>query len=291
MKRKQQSFKNRSLATEVPKTLHIIVWVDNDNHEIITPTSQDLGSKYPKSSQRLEFHECFFFISLEEEGRMLQQTQFPIQRRQLWANRYRRLKSWVQSLPPLLVLRAEKFISVFFKRKSLSLRLSDRYLIKLWGNISRATVQRTLQKLEELGLLRRLTRPPQKQADGSWTQQRKLVLLLPKSLTYLVSHSEKPLKLEDKPLAKNSAQSVKQKDFVDYLCEQQRVSRGAWAYWLRKNEASSRTFGYLLGSIHQRIRHRPDVLESILFDGLKQKLQGRQLVGFTVSEIKTRVPA
>ena len=222
---------------------------------------------------------------------MPNKSQSPTQKRQLWANRYRRLKSWVQSLPPLLVLRAEKFISIFFKRKSLSLRLSDNYLIKLWGNISRATVQRTLQKLEELGLLRRLTGPPKKQPDGSWTQQRKLVLLLPKSLSYLVSHSARQPKLEGNPLAKNSTQSVKQRDFVDYLCDQQGVSRGAWAYWLRKNEASPRTFGYLLGSIHQRIQYRPDILESILFDGLEQKLRGKQLVGFTIAEIKVRTAA
>ena len=269
-----------------------IVWVDNGNHEIITPTSQDLGSNYSKSNQRLVFHECFFFfIPLEEESRMPQQTQSPTQKRQLWVNRYRKLKSWVQSLPPLLVLRAEKFISVFFKRKSLSLRLSDSYLIKLWGNISRATVQRTLQKLEQLGLLRRLTGPPKKQADGSWTQQRKLVLLLPKGFSYLVYHSARQPKLQENPVGKNLTQSVKQRDFVDYLCEQRRVSKGAWAFWLRKNEAAPQTFGYLLGSIHQRIQNRPDVLESILFDGLEQKLRGKQLVGYCVAEIKVRTAA
>jgi DNA-binding MarR family transcriptional regulator len=222
---------------------------------------------------------------------MPNKSQSPTKKRQLWANRYRKLKSWVQSLPPLLVLRAEKFISVFFKRKSLSLRLSDNYLIKLWGNISRATVQRTLQKLEQLGLLRRLTASAQKQSDGSWTQQRKLVLLLPKSLSYLVSHSARQPELEDKPLAKNSTQSVKQRDFVDYLIDQRRVTKGAWAFWLRKNDAAPQTFGYLMGSIHQRIKNRPDVLESILFDGLEQKLRGKQLVGFTISEIKARTTA
>ena len=180
---------------------------------------------------------------------MPQQIQSPTQKRQLWANRYRRLKSWVQSLPPSLVLRAEKFISIFFKRKSLSLRLSDNYLIKLWGNISRATVQRTLQKLEELGLLKRLTGPPKKQADGSWVKERKLVLLLPKGLPYLMPHSDRSPKLEGNPLAKNSTRNVKQRDFVDYLCEQQRVSKGAWAFWLRKNKAAPQTFGYLLSSI------------------------------------------
>ena len=221
---------------------------------------------------------------------MPQQTQSPTQKRQLWANRYRKLKNWVQSLPPLLVLRAEKFISVFFKRKSLSLRLSDSYLIKLWGNISRATVQRTLQKMEQLGLLRRLTGPPKRQPDGSWTQQRKLVLLLPKSLSYLVSHSARQPELEGNPLAKNSTLRVESLAFEDYLSLQKKVSRGAWAYWLRKNEAAPQTFGYLLGSIHQRIKNRPDVLESILFDGIEQKLVGKRLVGFTISEIKARIP-
>ena len=219
---------------------------------------------------------------------MPQQTQSPTQKRQLWANRYRKLKSWVQSLPPLLILRAEKFISVFFKRKSLSLRLSDSYLKKIWGNISRATVQRTLKKLERLGLLRRLTGPPKKQPDGSWTQQRKLVLLLPKSLSYLVSHSEQQPELQGNPVGKNSTQSVKQKPFVDYLYDQQRVSKGAWAYFLRTQGAEPRTFGYLLGSVHERIKNRPDILESILFDGLEQKLRGKQLVGFTVAEINAR---
>ena len=222
---------------------------------------------------------------------MPNKSQSPTKKRQLWANRYRKLKSWVQSLPPLLVLRAEKFISVFFKRKSLSLRLSDNYLIKLWGNISRATVQRTLQKLEQLGLLRRLTASAKKQPDGTYSKERKLLLLLPKSLPYLMPHSDLSPKLEDKPLAKNSTQSVKQRDFVDYLIDQRRVTKGAWAYWLRKNEAAPQTFGYLLGSIHQRIKNRPDILESILFDGIEQKLRGKQLVGYTIAEIKARITA
>jgi hypothetical protein len=51
------------------------------------------------------------------------------------------------------------------------------------------------------------------------------------------------------------------------------------------------TFGYLLGSIHQRIKNRPDVLENILFAGLQQKFQGKQLVDYTNAEIKSRIPA
>ena len=214
-------------------------------------------------------------------------------KRQLWSNRYRRLKEWVNSLPPLLLLRAEKFVQVFLKRKSLSLRLADNYLAQLWGGISRATVQRTLQTFEELGLLKRITQPPKKGADGNWTQERRLVLLLPKRVdeqnSYLVSHSEQLPKLQENPVDEKSTQSVKQKSFVDYLYNQKRVSKGAWAYFLRTQQAESRSFGYLLSSIYQRIQNRPDVLESILFDAEEQKLKGRQLVGYTVSEIKARV--
>jgi len=216
-------------------------------------------------------------------------------KRQPWANRYRRLKEWVNSLPPLLILRAEKLIQVFLRRKSLHLRLADNYLIELWGDVSRATVQRTLKQLEELGLLKRITGPPKRQGDGSWKQDRKLILLLPKKdpsePSYLVSHSGQQPKLQGNPVGKNSTQSVKQKPFVDYLYDQKRVSKSAWAYFLRTQGAEPRTFGYLLSSIHRKIQHRPDILESILFDAEAQKLRGRQLLGYTIAEIKSRIPA
>ena len=78
---------------------------------------------------------------------------------------------------------------------------------------------------------------------------------------------------------------------MDYLYDQQRVSKGAWAYFLRTQGAAPRTFDYLLSSIHQKIQHRPDVLESILFDAEAQKLTGRQLLGYTIAEIKARISA
>jgi hypothetical protein len=121
------------------------------------------------------------------------------------------------------------------------------------------------------------------------------VLLLPKRVdeqnSYLVSHSGQLPKLQENPVDKESTQSVKQKTFVDYLYNQKRVSKGAWAYFLRTQQAEPRSFGYLLSSIYQRIQNRPDVLESILFDAEEQKLKGRQLVGYTISEIKTRISA
>jgi hypothetical protein len=79
--------------------------------------------------------------------------------------------------------------------------------------------------------------------------------------------------------------------FVDYLALQNKVSKGAFAFWMRRWGAKPRSMGYLLDNIHSRIERRPDTLESILFDAEAQKLSGPALVGFVVSEIKSRIPA
>ena len=110
------------------------------------------------------------------------------------------------------------------------------------------------------------------------------------SIDSLACKKSKQSNLQAKPVEKNSTLQVKSLAFEEYLSLQRRVSKGAWAYWLRRNQASPQTFGYLLSSIHQRIKNRPDVLENILFDGLQQKLRGKQLVGFTIAEIKSRIP-
>ena len=79
--------------------------------------------------------------------------------------------------------------------------------------------------------------------------------------------------------------------FVDYLALQNKVSKGAFAFWMRRWGAKPRSMGYLLDNIHNRIERRPDVLESVLWDAEGQKLFGPALVGFVVSEIKIRIPA
>jgi len=75
------------------------------------------------------------------------------------------------------------------------------------------------------------------------------------------------------------------------LALQAKVSKGSFAFFLRQNNANPKTMGYLLSHIHQRIRNRPDVLESVLFDAEAQKLKDSRLIGFMVNEIKARVPA
>ena len=79
--------------------------------------------------------------------------------------------------------------------------------------------------------------------------------------------------------------------FVDYLALQNKVSKGAFAFWMRRWGAKPRSMGYLLDTIHSRIERRPDTLESILFDAEAQKLSGSALVGFVVGEVKSRIPA
>ena len=178
-------------------------------------------------------------------------------KKSLWLNRYRRLKEWLQSLPPLLVLRAEKLIYIFFRRKSLHLRLADRYLIRLFGGVSRATAQRTLRKFEEVGLLKRITGKPKRQPDGSFKQERRLVLLLPKAVqkepSYLVSHSEKQGLPQGNLEDKNSTVPAKRLDFKDYLMDKNRVTRNAFAHWLRKDEAHHEASVFYLARFTERL--------------------------------------
>jgi len=223
-----------------------------------------------------------------------QQTPRRSSKAQIWAKRTVHLKSYLQDLPRRLRLDVEALVKIFLTRRSLLLKLADNYLIKLW-ECSRSTVQRRLEKLEELGLLKRLTQPPRKQGNGTWKQERKLVLILPKNPnSSLVSQLSSQANLQASPAVDNSTVPVKtlpNMKFVDYLALQNKVSKGAFAFWMRRWGANPRSMGYLLDKIHSQIERRPDTLESILWDAEGQKLSGPALVGFIVSEVKTRLPA
>ena len=228
---------------------------------------------------------------MEEEGMEPKKPTKPIRKAQLWARRSVHLKSYLQDLPRRLRLDIEALVKIFLTRRSLLLKLADNYLIKLW-ECSRATVQRRLERLEQLGLIKRLTQPPKKQSDGSWKQNRKLVLILPKKpKSFLVSHSGSQANLQASPAVDKSTILVKTDPslkFIDYLAMQQRVSKGAFAFWMRRWGAKPSTMGHLLRNIHSKIERRPDILESVLWDAEGQKLSGQALVGFVVSEIKAR---
>ena len=66
---------------------------------------------------------------------------------------------------------------------------------------------------------------------------------------------------------------------------QNNVSKGAFAFWMRRWGAKTWSMWYLLDNMHSRIERRPDTLESILFDAAAQMLWGPALVGFIVSEV------
>ena len=220
-----------------------------------------------------------------------QQTPRKQSKAQLWAKRTVHLKTYLQDLPRRLRLDIEALVKIFLTRRSLLLKLADNYLIKLW-ECSRASVQRRLERLEQLGLLKRMTHPPRKQPNGAWKQERKLVLILPKKpKPLLVSHFGSLANSQQNAVANNSTVPVKtlpNMRFVDYLALQSKVSKGAFAFWLRRWGAKPRSMGYLLDTIHSRIERRPDVLESVLWDAEGQMLSGSALVGFVVSEVKAR---
>jgi len=223
-----------------------------------------------------------------------QQTPRKQSKAQLWAKRSVHLKTYLQDLPRRLRLDIEALVKIFLTRRSLLLKLADNYLIKMW-ECSRATAQRRLERLEELGLLKRMTQPPKKQANGTWKQERKLVLILPKKPNpLLVSHFEALRNSQQNAERSNStvpAKVLPNMKFVDYLALQSKVSKGAFAFWMRRWGAKPRSMGYLLDNIHSLIERRPDTLESILWDAEGQNLSGPALVGFVVSEIKIRIPA
>ena len=215
----------------------------------------------------------------------------PFRKAQVWARRSVHLNTYLQELPRRLRLDIEALVKIFLTRRSLLLKLTDNYLVKLW-ECSRATVQRRLEHLERQGLLKRMTYPPKKQADGTWKQERRLVLILPKKTNpLLVSHFGAQANSQQNAVADNStvpAKILPNMKFVDYLALQTKVSKGAFAYWLRNWGARPASMGYLLDNIHKKIERRPDILESVLWDAEGQKLSGQALVGFVVSEVKAR---
>ncbi len=151
----------------------------------------------------------------------------------LWVKRSVHLKTYLQDLPRRLRLDVEALVTIFLTRRSLLLKLADNYLIKLW-ECSRATVQRRLERLEQLGLLKRMTQPPRKQLNGSWKQERKLVLILPKKpKPLLVSHFGSLANSQQNAERSNStvpAKVLPNMKFVDYLALQSKVSKGVFAF-------------------------------------------------------------
>ena len=209
-----------------------------------------------------------------------------IRRDQVWSKRSIHLRSHIDSLGLKKTQRldAHTLVKVFFFRHSLRLKLTDTYLAKLW-QMSLRNVQNRLQQLEQVGLIKRLTSKPKRTADG-FQQDRQIVLLVGKKF-------QQP-NLQAKPAVNNLTQGVKTKPkipYVDYLSLQTKVSKGSFAFFLRQNNASPKTMGYLLSHIHQKICNRPDILESILFDAEAQKFRDSRLIGFMVNEIKSRISA
>ena len=186
-----------------------------------------------------------------------------------------------QTYPRAIRHDARDLIRVFHTRKTRRLKLCDGYFCKLW-EVSRATVQRRLAELERLGLIRRLTFPPRKKG-GRWVQHRLLHLLVPQKQSRLKEKA--PPSLNTKPAAKSKLPPL---SFKDWLSLRQDVPLGAWLFWMRRWGANPNTFGHLR-RVWERIQHRADIVEDVLWDVDRAGFKDRRRVGFIVSEVKARL--
>lgn len=199
-----------------------------------------------------------------------------------WKTREIHLHSFMQEFPRRIRKDAEDLARVFVWRKSTKLQLADNYLMKLW-ECSRATVQRRLEVLENLGLIKRLTHPPKKDENGNWKQLRVLLLLVSQKKAQLKGVLKNSIQKSKPPMAKKPKLS-----FADWLSLRDDVPKGAFMYWMRQYGARRNTMGHLV-NIWKKVRRRADVLESILWDADGAGIKGTKKVGFIVSEIHARI--
>ena len=202
-----------------------------------------------------------------------------------WKKRQNHLYSTIKNYPRRLRKDAEDLVKVFFWRKSLKLRLCDKYLMKVW-ECSRATVQRRLAALERLGLIRRFTFSPRK-IGGKWEQLRFLFLKIP----LLVSQKKTPLEQSDKHSEKTKPPGKVNStpfSFEDYLAQRQDVPLNSFLFWMRRWGAEPRSMGYIR-EVWKKISRRADILESILWCANDENLKGKRRVGFIVVEINARI--
>ena len=198
-----------------------------------------------------------------------------------WRQSKSHYQTLLATLPKRLRIDAESIIKVFFIRKSPRLRLTDNYLIKLW-ECSRATAQRRLKELEDFGLIRRHTKPPQKK-DGGFVQFRVLFLVSQKK-----SLSNQVPKVLEKKSTIGQINREPSISFEDYLSLRRDVPKNSFMFWMRRWNANPRSMGYIKKT-WEKVKGRADVLESILFDANGENLLNRERVGFVIREINARV--
>ena len=198
----------------------------------------------------------------------------------IWKKRQSHMYSTIKNYPRRLRKDAEDLVKVFFWRKSLKLRLCDKYLMKVW-ECSRATVQRRLEELERLGLIRRLTFSPRNKG-GRWEQLRYIFMLVSQKQTPVEQTATQSSKTE--PADKSNRTPF---SFEDYLAQRQDVPLRSFLFWMRRWNASPRSMGYIK-TVWKKISKRADILESIIWCAKEENLQGQHRVGFIINEIQVR---
>lgn len=208
-----------------------------------------------------------------------------------WRNREQKVRKLIKCKEyDRLYHRAESLSRVFFLRRSLRLRLCNNYLVKLW-RCSSATVQRTLKKFEDLGLLKRFTEKPKrvggKGKQAIYTQKRLLCLLVPKPPSLVDrndSQSNSSVSEEDTSL--NHETWEKELSFEDYLANRKDVPKGAWLHFLRSHGVLEHTIGGCIRLWQDHLQKRPDLVESAIHCAKEAKLEGQQKLGFVLKYLR-----
>lgn len=232
-----------------------------------------------------------------------------------------------EKIPLKLVGYARSLVRVSFFRKSYSLSLSDEYLRKLWTedgkDISRSTVQRRLNELQNCGIIFIKTGAPVRLPDGNFTKDR-TIHLIPCSKSARGSHYVPKLTHQDNYSLKESDRTIQEKEknessFIKVhslkqipsekrqkpdksirslqiifmkkaltrIIEEEELNYRFMCLMLRQcfgaNEQTVRYYGSVL---HMQLRFKPELVASTLELMLKSYDGIHKPVGFLISELQ-----
>jgi len=232
-----------------------------------------------------------------------------------------------EKIPLKLVGYARSLVKVSLFKQSYSLSLSDEYLRLLWSetdkDISRSTVQRRLNELQNSGIIFIQTGAPEKLPDGNFTQERTIHLIpikKPEKKTYCVpkmthqenyswNKSNRTVQEEEKketsfidvsslkkiPADKRQKpdkitrrlQIIFMKKALERIIDEEELNYRFMCLLLRQcfgsNEQTVKYYGSVL---HMNLRFKPELVASTLELMIKTYNGIHKPVGFLISELQ-----
>ena len=234
-----------------------------------------------------------------------------------------------EKLPLKLVGYARSLVKVSFFRKSYRLSLSDEYLIKVWSEngqkISRTTVYRRLNELQQAGVLFISTDKPQRLPDGNWKQDREIILIPEAKKEKKIYPCVSEMKHQMKSLSKDSDRTIQKEEkqessFIDTnslskiepekkqepdkltkriqisflkkaierILDEDELNYRFMCLLLRKCfGANDQTIKYYGSVLHLQLRHKPETVASSLELMVKTYSGIRKPVGYLISELQS----